>query len=245
LKEANKIRGLIGVCPQEPVVYEYLTARENLEFYGRINGLSKKEAKIRADELLKNIALLDRADDIVKKFSGGMKCRLNLALAFVSDPEILFLDEPTLGLDPAARLAVWDIIKDAKKARKTVILTTHYMDEADALCDRVGIIDYGKIIALNTSQGLKTMLGNTIVVEIGVKEKNGEKAGEMLSNLDFIEDVCASVNSISVKVREGLAHINEVIDAIKKSAIAINYVTIHPHTLEDVFIYLTGKRIRD
>jgi ABC-2 type transport system ATP-binding protein len=148
LNEANRIRGLIGVCPQEPVVYEYLTARENLEFYGRINGLSKGEARIKAEELLKKIALLDRADEIVKKFSGGMKCRLNFAMALVSEPEILFLDEPTLGLDPAARLAVWDIIREAKEAGKTIILTTHYMEEADALCDRVGIIDYGKIIAL-------------------------------------------------------------------------------------------------
>ncbi|MCW4046508.1 MAG: ABC transporter ATP-binding protein [Candidatus Bathyarchaeota archaeon] len=153
-KETAKIKELIGVCPQETAIYPYLTGAENVELFGNLHAMDKDTLKTRRAMLLEKMGLTGDAKRRAEKYSGGMKRRLSLILALIHDPQIAFLDEPTVAMDPQSRHAVWDFIKELKKEDKTIILTTHYMEEAEELCDRVGIIDHGKLIALGTPQEL-------------------------------------------------------------------------------------------
>jgi len=153
-KEPQKVKEQIGVCIQETAIYPYLNAKENLELFGQLYGMNKKTIKERSILLLSKMGLADDAKKVTAKYSGGMKRRLSLALALIHDPQIAFLDEPTVAMDPQSRHAVWDFIKELKTKGKTIILTTHYMEEAEELCDRVGIIDHGKLIALGTPKEL-------------------------------------------------------------------------------------------
>lgn len=153
-KDTAKVKDLIGVCPQETAIYPYLTGAENVELFGNLHAMNKESLKTRRDMLLENMGLAGDAKRRAEKYSGGMKRRLSLILALIHDPQIAFLDEPTVAMDPQSRHAVWDFIKELKKEDKTIILTTHYMEEAEELCDRVGIIDHGKLIALGSPQAL-------------------------------------------------------------------------------------------
>ncbi|MFX0185520.1 MAG: ABC transporter ATP-binding protein [Candidatus Hodarchaeota archaeon] len=155
-KQTTAVRKLIGVCPQEPAYYPFLTGRENVELFGDLHGMPKKLLKKRTDELIEKVGLGEGASRRAGKYSGGMIRRVNLVMALINDPEIAFLDEPTVAMDVQSRHATWDFIKDLKTQGKTVILTTHYIEEAESLCDRVGIIDYGKLIALDTPKALMT-----------------------------------------------------------------------------------------
>ncbi len=155
-KEMEKVKDLIGVCIQETAIYGYLTGEENVDLFGNLYTMNKASLKNRRAMLLERMGLADDAKRKAQKYSGGMKRRLSLILALIHDPQIAFLDEPTVALDPQSRHAVWDFIKELKKQDKTIILTTHYMEEAEELCDRVGIIDHGKLIALGTPQELIT-----------------------------------------------------------------------------------------
>ncbi|HYB93295.1 MAG TPA: ATP-binding cassette domain-containing protein [archaeon] len=154
-KEQAKVKELIGVCPQDMAVYPYLTGRENVELFGNLHAMPKKELRKNTDKLLETMSLTKDADRRLGKYSGGMKRRINLIMALVHEPEIAFLDEPTVAMDPQSRHAVWDFIREIKKRGKTIILTTHYMEEAEELCDRIGIIDYGKLIALGSPEQLR------------------------------------------------------------------------------------------
>jgi ABC-2 type transport system ATP-binding protein len=153
-KETAKIKKIIGVCPQDATAYSYLTGRENVELFGNLNAMPREKLKKNTDELLEKMGLAQDANRRLGRYSGGMKRRINLIIALVHDPEIAFLDEPTVAMDPQSRHAVWDFIKDLEGKGKTIILTTHYMEEAQELCDRVGIIDHGKLIALGTPKQL-------------------------------------------------------------------------------------------
>lgn len=153
-KDAQKVKEQIGVCIQETAIYPYLNGKENLELFGKLYGMNAKAIKERSKLLLTKVGLTEDAKRLTSKYSGGMKRRLSLALALIHDPQIAFLDEPTVALDPQSRHAVWDFIKEQKTSGKTIILTTHHMEEAEELCDRVGIIDHGKLIALGTPKGL-------------------------------------------------------------------------------------------
>ncbi|HMK95227.1 MAG TPA: ABC transporter ATP-binding protein [Candidatus Limnocylindrales bacterium] len=153
-KETQKVKELIGVCPQETAIYPYLSGAENLELFGNLHGMNRKVLKERSDMLLTKLGLKADAKRLTSKYSGGMKRRLSLTLALIHNPQVLFLDEPTVAMDPQSRHAVWDFIRDEKNHDKTVILTTHYMEEAEELCDRIGIIDQGKLIALGTPKEL-------------------------------------------------------------------------------------------
>jgi ABC-2 type transport system ATP-binding protein len=155
LKEAAKVKELIGVCPQDTAAYPFLSGRENVELFGNLHTMHKQTLKKNTDELLAKMSLSEDANRRLGRYSGGMKRRINLIMALVHDPQIAFLDEPTVALDPQSRHAVWDFIRELGKKGKTIILTTHYMEEAEELCDRVGIIDRGKLIALDTPKQLK------------------------------------------------------------------------------------------
>jgi ABC-2 type transport system ATP-binding protein len=149
-REPAKVKELIGVCPQDATAYPFLSGRENVELFGKLEAVPKAKLKKNTDALLQKMSLTDDADRRLGKYSGGMKRRINLIIALVHDPEIAFLDEPTVAMDPQSRHAVWDFIKELGRKGKTIILTTHYMEEAQELCDRVGIIDHGKLMALGT-----------------------------------------------------------------------------------------------
>jgi ABC-2 type transport system ATP-binding protein len=154
LKESSKVQELIGVCTQETAIYSYLTGAENVELFGNLYAMDKAELNARRNMLLTKMGLAEDAKRRASKYSGGMKRRLSLILALINDPQIAFLDEPTVAMDPQSRHAVWDFLKELKRKEKTIILTTHYMEEAEELCDRVGIIDHGKLIALGAPKEL-------------------------------------------------------------------------------------------
>jgi ABC-2 type transport system ATP-binding protein len=154
-KEATKVKEMIGVCPQDTATYAFLSGRENVELFANLQGMPKDKLKKNTEELLEKMGLSQDAGRRLGKYSGGMKRRINLIMALVHDPEIAFLDEPTVAMDPQSRHAVWDFVKELRERGKTIILTTHYMEEAEELCDRIGIIDHGKLIALGSPQQLK------------------------------------------------------------------------------------------
>jgi len=169
LKERKQIKSLIGVCPQDTAVFDYLTGRENIEFFGNLHLMSREKLKKHVSTLLERMGLTEDADRRVQKYSGGMRRRVNLAMALVHDPQIAFLDEPTVAMDPQSRRAVWEFIKGLKNVGKTVILTTHYMEEAEELCDRVGIIDYGTLIALGSPDQLTEKFGVKNLEEVFIE----------------------------------------------------------------------------
>ena len=243
-KDAKKIKEIIGVCPQEIVLYERLTARENINLIAKMHRLNKADYKEKTDDLLGRMNLLDRADSLVKTYSGGMKRRVNVLMAVIHDPEIVIFDEPTAGLDPQSRRVVWDFIRDFQKKNATIILTTHNMEEADDLSDELIIIDNGKIIAQGTPKELKGKLGKGDVIEFKVKEQvNRKEVIPRLEKLDFIKWVKpVGKRRIILNGLDGLRRINEIIDAVEVKMLDIS---IRKNTLEDVFIDLTGRRLRD
>ncbi len=165
-REPEEVKGLIGVCPQDTAVYPFLTGRENVELFGGLQSVPRELLRERTEELLEKMGLSEDAGRQAGKYSGGMRRRINLVMGLVHDPEIAFLDEPTVGMDPQSRRAVWDFIRGLKEAGKTVILTTHYMEEAEELCDRVGIIDHGRLIALGPPGELKEEHGAEDLEEV-------------------------------------------------------------------------------
>jgi ABC-2 type transport system ATP-binding protein len=168
-RENAEIKSLIGVCPQETAVYPYLTGVENVELFGNLYALDKATLKNRCGMLLEKLGLAQDAHRKVEKYSGGMKRRLSIILALIHNPQIIFLDEPTIGMDPQSRRAVWDFMEELKREGKTIFLTTHYMEEAETLCDRVGIIDYGRLIALDTPKNLISKHGVGNLEEVFIK----------------------------------------------------------------------------
>lgn len=243
-KESNKIKECIGVCPQDIVLYERLTARENIHLIAQMHGLKKADYKERTDDLLGKMNLLDRVNSLVKTYSGGMKRRVNVLMAVIHEPELIFFDEPTAGLDPQSRRVVWDFIKDFQKKKSTIILTTHNMEEADDLSDELIIIDNGKIITQGTPSNLKGRLGEGDIVEFKVDEAiNREQILPRIKDLNFIKWVKPiGKRRILLNGLDALRHISTIMDAVKVKMLDIS---IRENTLEDVFIDLTGRRLRD
>jgi ABC-2 type transport system ATP-binding protein len=233
------VKGIIGVSPQDTVLSERLNCWENLALIGRLHGLSTDSVRRRSRELLETMGLLERAKDQVRKLSGGMKRRLSIAMALVSDPQVLFLDEPTLGLDPQARRTIWEYIAGLK-AKKTILLTTHYMEEADSLSDRIGIIDEGKVVALGTSQELKT---NTLEMRSMVITADNFTA-EVLQDLQHrYSRLERSKGRLKISHKE--LDFREVMYYLHSRGVTIYSAALEQPTLEDVFIQITGKKLRD
>ena len=240
----------IGVCPQDITIYEVLRAEENVEFVASMHGISREEAKQKAKTLLENFGIAGRRD-WSKHFSGGMQRRLNLVMSLVFDPEILFLDEPTAGLDPQARRLVWDFIGDLKQKDITIILMTHDMVEADSLSDRVAIIDNGKIIVQGTPTELKEKYGSDNVLEVSFLEQEDlEIVKNNLKNISFV----ANWKEISRKERKtlliafqgGLKNLVKVLQqGLIENIDEVENMKFRQNSLEDVFLNLTGKRLRD
>lgn len=243
VSEARAVKELIGFCPQETVAYEDLSAWDNMLFYAGLYGMSRSEAKRRARELLEFVGLLDVAKKPVKAFSGGMKKRLNLAIALVNEPRVLLLDEPTTGLDPRARREVWRYVEGLRAEGRTIILATHYMEEADRLSDRVAIMDQGRIVALDTPKALKETVGELAVIEIKAPEVP-EGLDEALAPLSEGGRVLLGEDYARIYVREPESVLPRAIEAALGAGVRISTVSITEPTLEDVFLRLTGRRLR-
>ncbi len=245
VKRPEEVRLEIGVVPQALTSDLDLTGYENMDIYGRFYGIPYEERQERIHELLGRVALLGREKDLVATYSGGMRRRLEIARALVHKPRILFLDEPTIGLDPQSRLAVWDFLRGMmKEGGMTTFLTTHYMEEADGLCNRVAIIDAGKIIAMGSPAELKSSIPGNDVISLVVEGKSEGLAGD-LKSLPFVHRVTVERHNIHVAVDSGSKNLAPLIEQADRSGAKITSVSIHEQSLEDVFIHYTGKTIRE
>lgn len=244
-KGYNKIKSMIGLCPQEIVVWELLTCAEQLKFVGMSYGLSSREAGMRAESILEVLGLLDKRNKLAKTLSGGMQRRLNIALALIHDPDLIILDEPQAGLDPQSRVLVRDFIRQLA-VKKTVILTTHDMDEADRLSDRVAIVDHGKMLMIDTPGNLKERSGMGDVLEVRLGGIGKDMATRILEELpqEFTERKFSD-GLLMLGADEILELIPTVNRVLKKFNLHMEDMAIRKRTLEDAFIAMTGRGLRE
>ncbi|MCD4844847.1 MAG: ATP-binding cassette domain-containing protein [Methanosarcinales archaeon] len=234
----------LGIATQDANFDHHLNIKDNLFYQGLLYGISRKELKKRVDAALRWSKLEKYSKKRFHQLSGGMQRRLVVARAMLSDPEIILLDEPTTGLDPQSRRQVWKYIKDLKEKKKTVLLTTHYIEEADILCDRISIIDHGRLIACGTPDELKRILDNDIVIDISLNPEVVSEHIEMdLNNISGVNHVTIRNNGIRIGVGNE-AVIEQVLSSIIKKKNRINGINIIHPTLEDVFLHLTGREMR-
>src|SRR3954453_7543922 len=244
-REQVAARLLIGVVPQRPNLDFALTAREILTFHGAYFGQSAKDRTRRANELLDQFKLTDRADHMVRGFSGGMMQRLSIARAMMHDPEVLFLDEPSAGLDPQTRLLLWELIRDYNGQGKTIVLTTHYMDEADALCRRLAIIDHGKIIAQGTPAELKSSIPGGYLLRLRFNRASDELLAELRTLPGVTEVRTTDHMAVDVYADRGGPLIGPIVNAAQAAGAELRDVHIAEPSLETLFLHHTGRSLRD
>jgi ABC-2 type transport system ATP-binding protein len=243
VKQPERVRELIGLAGQYPAVDEMLTGRENLIMVGQLYHFSYKDSKARANELLDRFSLSDAADRPVKTFSGGMRRRLDLAASIVARPQILFLDEPTTGLDPRTRVELWAVIRELVSDGATLLLTTQYLEEADQLADYITVVDVGKVIAEGTSDQLKAQLGGEMVE---LRLKNSAQLSQAQSVLAPVGSGAAQVNSednsLKLPVQKGTESLLEAVRALDSAQISIADVALRRPSLDEVFLTLTDRK---
>lgn len=245
LKHPQKVRERIGYVSQAGGADTFANAFENLVLQARLYGIAKPDAVKKAEALIERFQMSDFATREATTYSGGQKRRLELALGIVHQPEMVFLDEPTTGLDPQSRAYFWGEIKRLKTEGMTVFLTTHYLEEADNLCDRIAIIDYGKIVALGTPLQLKRESGGESII-VDIANDNGmEKAKSELGNLPFVQKVFTQDNKVFLYVQDGESHIAEVLRVLDKENISIQTIGLSRPSLDDVFLQKTGRSLRE
>lgn len=239
----DDVRRSIGMVFQDPAVDDSLTGWENLDFHARMYGMKKDLRTARISEVLALVGLEDKAGLLLKKYSGGMKRRLEIARGLMHYPRVLFLDEPTLGLDPQTRHHIWEYIKMLnQKEHVTVILTTHYMEEADLLCSRIGIIDHGKILVIDTPEALKNAMGNDI---LSIKATDLESLMAQLAAESWVQEVKRYGDHLLVSARLGEEKIPVAVEIARRIGTVIQAISMRKPTLEDVFLHYTGKTIRE
>jgi ABC-2 type transport system ATP-binding protein len=241
-KESSQVRTVIGLTGQSAAIDELLTGRENLIMMGRLYRLTKDSATERAEELLDEFDLSDAADRPVKTYSGGMRRRLDLAVSLIAAPPIIFLDEPTTGLDPRSRIAMWDIIRKLMASGTTILLTTQYLEEADQLADQIVVIDGGKVIAQGTAKELKGKVGKDRL-ELVFKNNESFKAATAALNHD-VTDMNEKEYSVSMVISDINTDVRRVLDTLAAKKITIDSMAVHKPTLDDVFLSLTGKQVK-
>ena len=240
-REPDGVRRSIGIVFQDPSLDEELTAYENLELHAAMYGVERNARKERITEVIRTVELEDRLHDIVKTFSGGMRRRLEIARGLLHYPKILFLDEPTIGLDPQTRKHVWDYIRKLKEEHGiTVVMTTHYMEEADSLCDRIAIMDRGKVIALDTPAALKDSLGGDMVVVKTPDAAKLEAALKGMAKKSKVDD-----GSLSISLAQAEKKMMGIMDIAREKKIDVQSISMHKPTLDDVFLHYTGRNIRE
>lgn len=241
VRQDARVREIIGASGQYATIDEDLSARENLMLIGRLFHLGDRTARTRADELLELFNLTDAADRPVKGFSGGMRRRADLASSLVNNPKILFLDEPTTGLDPAARLSLWDVIRERVAAGTTLLLTTQYLEEADQLADEISVIDGGSVIAEGTADALKTQVGGQRVSVTLADPSDADTASDLLQPLAVAGDTVARQDrTLTVAVEDGPAALERAVREIRDHGVDVHDIGLARPTLDDVFLSLTG-----
>jgi ABC-2 type transport system ATP-binding protein len=245
VSDADGVRHAIGVIPQALTSDPELTARENMTIHAKLYGLTAADRQKRIPLLLESVGLTEFADKLVGSFSGGMRRRLEIARGLVHSPKILFLDEPTTGLDPVSRSAVWEMINKLKEmASLTILLTTHYMDEADRLCDRIAIVDHGLLVALDTPAKLKDSVPGADIVEAEFDNPPADW-DSALGKLDGVTGVTAQDGVTHVATRSGPLTVRELMDLARDRQVGVRRVSVQGTTLDDVFLYYTGRQLRD
>lgn len=240
IKDPDAVRGVIGLTGQSAAVDELLTGRENLVMMGRLYHLTKGSAKARAEELLKEFDLVDAADRPLKTYSGGMRRRLDLAVSLIATPPVIFLDEPTTGLDPRSRLAMWEIINRLKENGTTILLTTQYLEEADQLADRIVVIDGGKVIAEGTAKELKAKVGKDHL-ELTFADQKAYKLAKQALGERIIESNPKNLTH-TVIIHDTNVDVRKTLDVLSDVKAAIASMAVYKPTLDDVFLSLTGKQ---
>jgi ABC-2 type transport system ATP-binding protein len=245
IRERDNVRNSIGVVSQDPSVDSQLSGRENLDFHGRMYGMDKKTRTERVAEVLELVDLTEKANVLMEDYSGGMQRRLEIARGLMHHPHVLFLDEPTLGLDAQTRRYIWHYIqKMNREDGVTVVLTTHYMEEADHLCDRIAIIDQGKIVALDTPENLKDLIGADIITLEMDDGLTDEEVSEF-SKFEGVKSIDRSGSILTLRVDRGESRIPGIVLSACRAGVKIRAVSMHEPTLEDVFLKFTGKKIRE
>jgi ABC-2 type transport system ATP-binding protein len=246
IKEPMAVRNLIGVVPQDLALYDDLTARENLSFWGQMYNLSGKKLNTRIDEVLEQIGLTDKAKQRVKTYSGGMKRRVNIGVGLLHKPKLLFMDEPTVGIDPQSRRAILDSVKDLNKQGMTVLYTTHYMEEAGELSDRVGIMDHGVLIALGTQAELTKQVGEMETLILHISENDDpERLAGAIRTLKGVKKADVTDHTVTVIVPEAEEVLAPAVTKANELGIKIHSVDMREPNLEAVFLHLTGRALRD
>jgi len=246
MKDAKHVRENIGFVQQETTVDEYLTGRENLLLQAKLNHIPKNEINTRIDEVLDLIELSDKQDQAVVTYSGGMRKRLDIAGGLLHHPKVLFLDEPTVGLDIQTRRKIWQYIKKIHvEFEMTIFVTTHYMEEADSLCDRIGIMDHGKIQVIDTPENMKNALGNEIISLVVDTNNNHDSFLEELKKIEFIKKINEDDLKLTLFTSNGTEVIPKIFQISSELKIKINSISLTQPTLDDVFISYTGHEIRD
>ena len=243
IKNPGEVRKSIGIVFQDPSIDDKLTGRENMEMHADLYNVPRDVMYSRIDEVLKLVELENRASNYVNTYSGGMRRRLEIARSLIHYPKVLFLDEPTIGLDPQSRDHIWNYIRDLKKRENiTIILTTHYMEEADELCDRVAIIDKSKIIALDSPYNLKEQLENEVIT---LKTNNNELFAEKLAEMQIIKEITQINGELNLNVKNAHTALPRIVELAVSTGIYVESIEIREPDLDDVFIYYTGREIRE
>jgi len=244
--DPDGVRRALGVVPQALTSDLDLTGYENLDIYARFFNVRRAQRRTRIEELLHRVALWDRRDDLVKTYSGGMRRRLEIARGLIHRPKVLFLDEPTIGLDPQSRHVIWDLLTDLRRGGGlTVSLTTHYLDEAEALCDRVAIVDQGKIVALGSPQELKSLVPGSDTIELGLEGEPAEGLLDSLKALPGAREVERTANGVRIRADSGAELLPVVFERFRAAGLKVHSASISRISLEDVFIHVTGRSLRE
>ena len=237
------VKQTIGIVPQELALYDDFTAFENLMFFGRLYGIGGRELKSRAEELLEAVGLLERGKEAVGTFSGGMKRRINIAAGLMHKPKMLYLDEPTVGIDPQSRRKILDLVKSLNADGLTVLYTTHYMEEAEELCDRIGVIDQGRIIAEGTLSDMRKLAGETAPIILELREPLLPHQLEQLQTL--ADEVVSQDNNLTLFARDPKNALPSILQMLSGFGAHVHHLELDEPDLETVFLKLTGRRLRD
>ncbi|WP_055666243.1 ABC transporter ATP-binding protein [Desnuesiella massiliensis] len=243
-KDPQETKKLLGLVPQDIAIYEGLSAKENVEFFGSLYGLGRKELKQKTEEALGFVGLKDKAKDKPKSFSGGMKRRLNIACAIVHQPKIIIMDEPTVGIDPQSRNHILESVRELNRRGSTIIYTSHYMEEVDAVCERVGIIDHGKLIAYGDKNQVKKLHKTDEIISIEATDIRYNPIEE-LKKINGVKSISLKQNTIEISSVNAQAILQDALFVLSKGGIKVRNIGMREPDLESVFLSLTGRSLRD